>query len=74
MQGYKRRGDRDVELGAGNNLEVRSQRRQRCEEDVAESTLLQVFKKSKLSEFDGEKKTGEDLEAWLEELEDFFAL
>ena len=51
-----------------------SQRRQRREEDVAESTLLQVFKKAKLFKFDGEKKTGEDLEAWLEELEDFFAL
>ena len=59
-----------IELGA----EVPSRRRQRREDDVAESALLQVFKKAKLSEFDGEKKTGEDLEAWLEELEDFFAL
>ncbi|MCO5560199.1 hypothetical protein L7F22_013808 [Adiantum nelumboides] len=33
-----------------------------------------VFKKAKLNEFNGEKKTGEDLEAWIEELEDFFAL
>ena len=59
-----------VELGA----EVPSRRRQRREEDVAESALLQLFKEAKLFEFDGEKKTGEDLEAWLEELEDFFAL
>ena len=36
-----------VELGA----EVPSRRRQRREDDVAESALLQVFKKAKLSEF-----------------------
>ena len=30
--------------------------------------------KAKLSEFDGEKKIGEDLEMWLKELEDFFTL
>ena len=53
-----------VELGA----EVSSRRQQRRDEDVAESALLQVFKKAKLSEFDGEKKSGEDLEAWLEDL------
>ena len=32
-----------VELGAGNNQEVPSRRRQRHEEDVAESALLQGF-------------------------------
>ena len=36
--------------------------------------MLQVFKKAKLNDLDGVKKTGEDLEAWIEELEDFFAL
>ena len=59
-----------VQLG----VEIPRRRRQRREDDVVESTLLQVFKKAKLSEFDDEKKTGEDLEAWLEELKDFFAL
>ena len=54
--------------------EVSSRMRQRREEDVAKSALLQVFKKAKLSEFDGEKKTRKDLKAWLKELEDFLAL
>ncbi|MCO5550305.1 hypothetical protein L7F22_003788 [Adiantum nelumboides] len=49
-------------------------RRERDEEDAGESALKQVFKKAKLNDFNDEKKTGEDLEAWIEELEDFFAL
>ena len=44
------------------------------DDDVGEAAIKQVFKKSKLNEFDGIQKTGEDLEAWIEELEDFFAL
>ena len=42
--------------------------------DAGETAIKQVFKKAKLNEFDGIKKTGEDLEAWIEELEDFFFL
>ena len=56
-----------VELGAETIPGAPSRRRQRHEKDVGESALLQVFKKAKLSEFDGEKKTGEDLEAWLKD-------
>ena len=44
------------------------------EDDAGEIAIKQVFKKEKLNEFNGEKKTGEDLEAWIEELEDFFDL
>ncbi len=36
--------------------------------------MQQVFKKAKVNEFDGVDKTGEDMEAWIEELEDYFAL
>ena len=43
-------------------------------DDAGEAALKQVFKKAKLNEFDGIRKTGEDLEAWIEELEDFFVL
>ena len=44
------------------------------DEDAGEAALNQVFKKAKLNEFNGLKKTGKDFEAWIEELEDFFAL
>ncbi|MCO5584448.1 hypothetical protein L7F22_038375 [Adiantum nelumboides] len=69
----------DVVGGAGTGGEGiggkgTKRRRERDEEDAGESALKQVFKKAKLNEFNGEKKTGEDLEAWIEELEDFFAL
>ena len=62
--------------GAGGSRHQRRRRRRddSDEEDAGEAALLQVFKKAKLNEFDGVKKTGEDLEAWIEELEDFFAL
>ena len=62
--------------GAGSFGHQRRRRRRDDseEEDTGEAALLQVFKKAKLNEFDGVKKTGEDLEAWIEELEDFFAL
>ena len=42
--------------------------------DAGEASIKQVFKKAKLNEFNGIKKTGEDSKAWIEELEDFFAL
>ncbi|MCO5590930.1 hypothetical protein L7F22_044906 [Adiantum nelumboides] len=69
----------DVVGGAGTGGEGiggkgTKRRRERDEEDAGESALKQVFKKAKLNEFNGEKKTGEDLEAWIEELEDFFVL
>ncbi|MCO5597655.1 hypothetical protein L7F22_051736 [Adiantum nelumboides] len=69
----------DVVGGAGTGGEGiggkgTKRRRERDEEDAGESALKRVFKKAKLNEFNGEKKTGEDLEAWIEELEDFFAL
>lgn len=44
------------------------------DEDTGEAALNQVFKKAKLNEFDGLRKTGKNLEAWIKELEDFFAL
>ena len=44
------------------------------DDDAGEAAIKQVFKNAKLNEFDCIKKTGEDLEAWIEELEDFFAL
>ena len=56
------------------NKRLTRKRRVRDEdEDVNEAALKQVFKKAKVNEFDGLNKTGEDLEAWLEELEDYFA-
>ncbi|MCO5552689.1 hypothetical protein L7F22_006206 [Adiantum nelumboides] len=77
-------GDFWVELSGSKNGEARGEgskkkKRKRREDydeddDAGEATIRQVFKKAKLNEFDGIKKTGEDLEAWIEELEDFFAL
>ena len=44
------------------------------DDDAGEVTIKQVFRKAKLNEFDGIKKIGEDLEAWIEELEYCFVL
>ena len=65
--------------GSKKNYEERRKKRKRDsseddDDDAGEAALKQVFKKAKLNEFDGIRKTGEDLEAWIEELEDFFAL
>ncbi|MCO5591417.1 hypothetical protein L7F22_045400 [Adiantum nelumboides] len=59
--------------------EAKKKKRKRREEDdedddAGEATIRQVFKKAKLNSFDGIKKIGEGLEAWIEEIEDFFAL
>ena len=44
------------------------------DDDAGETAIKQVFKNAKLNKFNGEKKTGENLEAWIEPLEDFFDL
>ena len=57
--------------------EVQTRKRKINEEDdddAGEASIKQVFKKTKLNECNGINKTGEDFEAWIEELEDFFAL
>lgn len=59
---------------AGEDQNRRRRRERSHDDDAGEAAIKQVFKKAKLNEFNGEKKTGEDLEAWIEELEDFFAL
>ena len=54
--------------------EEKKEKRKDEDDDVGEAAIKKVFNKAKLNKFDGIKKTGEDLEAWIEELEDFFAL
>ena len=64
-------------VAAGNSGDDGDRRRKRGrsdDDDAGESAIKQVFKKAKLNKFNGEKKTGEDLKAWIEELEDFFDL
>ena len=64
-----------VDLGSASGKKKRKRNDDDGEDDDAgEAAIKQVFKKAKLNEFDGIKNTGEDLEAWIEELEDFFAL
>lgn len=60
----------------GRNPRARKKRsiRDDEEEDGEDLALKQVFKKAKVDYFDGVNKTGEDLDAWIENLEDFFAL
>ena len=64
-------------VAAGNSGDDGDRRRKRGrsdDDDAGESAIKQVFKKAKLNEFNGDKKTRENLEAWIEELEDFFDL
>ena len=76
--------EREEEHGDGADQRANGERRRNkrltkkrrvCDEDedVNEAALKQVFKKAKVNEFNGLNETGEDLEAWLEELEDYFA-
>ena len=74
----ERRGRRQDDSG-DDTIEGRDHRRRRRDDDDSDeesekAALQQVFKKAKVNEFDGVNKTGEDMEAWIEELEDYFAL
>ncbi|MCO5602671.1 hypothetical protein L7F22_056807 [Adiantum nelumboides] len=72
----QRERNKNGEAGGEGSKKKKRKRREEDDEDddAAKAAIKKVFKKAKLNEFDGIKKTGEDLEAWIEELEDFFAL